>query len=205
MIQHEACLWLGTWCAPAKTFYKLSIATAIRPTEEWVGVGGAILVAAVLYALSGQSDRRLSLRAMSRFIAPRSIYTHASSIVDYKYFLSLIVVQPMLATALISVTVIPLASPIAPLLARVFGDSPGLEPTWISDAIYTVLLLVAGDFGYFIFHYLAHRNSVLWEFHKVHHAAEVLNPVTAYRNHPVDTIVQQVFMALMIAPVNGMM
>jgi len=27
----------------------------------------------------------------------------------------------------------------------------------------------------------------LWEFHKVHHSANVLTPITAFRVHPVDT------------------
>jgi sterol desaturase/sphingolipid hydroxylase (fatty acid hydroxylase superfamily) len=32
-----------------------------------------------------------------------------------------------------------------------------------------------------------HRIPVLWEFHKVHHSAEVLTPISLYRAHPVDT------------------
>jgi sterol desaturase/sphingolipid hydroxylase (fatty acid hydroxylase superfamily) len=33
---------------------------------------------------------------------------------------------------------------------------------------------------------LLHDIPVLWEFHKVHHSAEVLTPLTAYRVHPVE-------------------
>jgi sterol desaturase/sphingolipid hydroxylase (fatty acid hydroxylase superfamily) len=205
MINQEACQLLGSYCDAARTLYKVAIATAVRPTEEWVGLAGAIVVGALLYVLTSERTRPLSLAGCLRYIAPRSIYLHASSTTDYKYFVSQIVVQPLLATVLISASVIPLAAPIADALARVFGESPAIEPTWRTGAVYALLVLTAGDLGYFVFHYLAHKSSVLWEFHKVHHAAEVLNPATAYRNHPVDTIVQQVFVALAIAPINGAM
>ena len=41
-----------------------------------------------------------------------------------------------------------------------------------------------------------HRIPALWEFHKVHHSAEVLTPITFYRSHPVDMLVQTVAEAL---------
>src|SRR5712692_6347813 len=41
-----------------------------------------------------------------------------------------------------------------------------------------------------------HRIPALWEFHKVHHSAEVLTPITFYRSHPVDMLGQTVAEAL---------
>ena len=35
-------------------------------------------------------------------------------------------------------------------------------------------------------HYLFHKVPALWEFHKVHHSAEVMTPITAYRMHPLE-------------------
>lgn len=35
-------------------------------------------------------------------------------------------------------------------------------------------------------HYCQHKISWLWAFHKVHHSAEGLTPLTANRHHPVD-------------------
>ena len=37
----------------------------------------------------------------------------------------------------------------------------------------------------------------LWEFHKVHHSAEVLNPITGFRSHPVDQVLDAVVMGAM--------
>ena len=40
-------------------------------------------------------------------------------------------------------------------------------------------------------HWLFHVVPELWEFHKVHHSAEVMTPITAARMHPVEEIVDQ--------------
>jgi sterol desaturase/sphingolipid hydroxylase (fatty acid hydroxylase superfamily) len=55
--------------------------------------------------------------------------------------------------------------------------------------LYTVLFFVAYDFGRFVAHSALHDVPVLWEFHKPHHTAEVLTPMTAFRAHPVDLAV----------------
>ena len=39
---------------------------------------------------------------------------------------------------------------------------------------YTVLFFIAYDFGRFVAHSLLHDIPCLWQFHKVHHSAEVL-------------------------------
>jgi len=55
--------------------------------------------------------------------------------------------------------------------------------------IYTVLFFIFYDAGRFIAHSLLHDNKWLWEFHKIHHSAEVLTPFTAFRVHPVDLLI----------------
>jgi sterol desaturase/sphingolipid hydroxylase (fatty acid hydroxylase superfamily) len=44
------------------------------------------------------------------------------------------------------------------------------------------------DFLLFYMHYMFHKIPSLWEFHKVHHSAEVMTPITAYRMHPVEVV-----------------
>ncbi len=67
----------------------------------------------------------------------------------------------------------------------------------------TVAAFIAADFGKFIAHYWAHRVPALWEFHKVHHAAEALNPFTAERFHPVELIFDSLIIGVLIGAVNG--
>jgi len=49
----------------------------------------------------------------------------------------------------------------------------------------TLVLFLAYEIGYWVDHYLKHRITFLWEFHKLHHTAEVLTPLTNFRNHPI--------------------
>ena len=57
----------------------------------------------------------------------------------------------------------------------------------------TIRLLLLLDIGHYISHYIQHKVPFFWEFHKVHHAAEVLTPVTAFRAHPVESILDSLF------------
>jgi sterol desaturase/sphingolipid hydroxylase (fatty acid hydroxylase superfamily) len=63
---------------------------------------------------------------------------------------------------------------------------PAASPA--SLLLQTVLSALAMDLGLFLAHKLLHEVPFLWHFHKVHHSAEVLTPVTAYRIHPVDDL-----------------
>ena len=47
------------------------------------------------------------------------------------------------------------------------------------------ILFLAYELGYWLNHYLSHRIAFLWEFHKVHHSATVLTPLTNFRVHPI--------------------
>ena len=68
---------------------------------------------------------------------------------------------------------------------------------------YTVCLWLLGDFSRFLLHYLAHRIPFLWEFHKVHHSATVLNPFTLYRQHPVEMFLFHIRGSLVFGLVTG--
>ncbi|NIP18529.1 MAG: hypothetical protein GWM87_10490 [Xanthomonadales bacterium] len=67
-------------------------------------------------------------------------------------------------------------------------------PLWSSghgffvSLVYMAVLLAAIEFTAFLIHYLQHKVSWLWAFHKVHHSATVIHPLTYYREHPVDNV-----------------
>ncbi|HWW84866.1 MAG TPA: sterol desaturase family protein [Vicinamibacterales bacterium] len=75
-------------------------------------------------------------------------------------------------------------------LTGVFGPSPAIGlSAFTGRLIVTVCMFLAYELGYWVDHYLSHRIAFLWEFHKVHHTAEVLSPLTNFRVHPVDSVV----------------
>jgi len=65
---------------------------------------------------------------------------------------------------------------------------PLLEPTTMR-VLYTIIFFIAYDFGRFMAHWTQHEIPLLWQFHKVHHSAEALTPMTSFRVHPVDLII----------------
>nr|BFD58544.1 sterol desaturase family protein [Bdellovibrio sp. CKG001] len=53
---------------------------------------------------------------------------------------------------------------------------------------FTLGVFVWDDFLRFFHHWLMHKIPFLWQFHKLHHSARVLTPITLYRAHPVESI-----------------
>ena len=62
-------------------------------------------------------------------------------------------------------------------------------PGWAIAAIFTVTLFLLDDLAKYLVHRAMHRIPLLWCFHKVHHSAETLNPLTVYRTHPLEGII----------------
>lgn len=70
-------------------------------------------------------------------------------------------------------------------------------------ALYTVVLFVAWDASRFAMHWAMHRFDVLWQFHQVHHSAEVLTAMTLHRVHPVESALYRLRAVLVTGLVTG--
>jgi sterol desaturase/sphingolipid hydroxylase (fatty acid hydroxylase superfamily) len=68
---------------------------------------------------------------------------------------------------------------------------------------YTGTFLILGDFSYFLLHFIYHKVPFLWSFHKVHHSSTALNPITQYRIHPVELILNNFRFILVLVFLNG--
>ncbi|WP_374077977.1 sterol desaturase family protein [Bdellovibrio bacteriovorus] len=68
------------------------------------------------------------------------------------------------------------------------GDLLDIPVTNVWLLGFTFAVFVWDDFLRFFHHWLMHKIPALWEFHKLHHSARVLTPVTLYRAHPVESI-----------------
>jgi iron(III) transport system substrate-binding protein len=62
-------------------------------------------------------------------------------------------------------------------------------PDWVFVVTFTATLFLLDDLSKYLIHRALHRWSVLWCFHKVHHTAETLTPLTVYRTHPVEGVI----------------
>lgn len=69
--------------------------------------------------------------------------------------------------------------------------------------MYSVVSFVAIDFSRFFQHYLFHKIPFLWSFHKIHHSAEVMTPVTLYRTHPFESLVSAFRQIMVLGLLSG--
>lgn len=121
----------------------------------------------------------------SRYLG-RRLWWHPSSRLDYRYYIVNGILFPLVVGPLLFSAVW-----VSGALNGVFGSpaAAAAMPGFGAMLLYSVAFFVAYDFGRFAAHSLLHDIPALWQFHKVHHSAEVLTPMTAFRAHPVDLAV----------------
>lgn len=81
--------------------------------------------------------------------------------------------------------------------------STSAETTWGKAAIATAVIVVSTDFCKYWSHRLHHQTRFLWPFHAVHHSAEVLTPLTLARTHPMETVVRNLIISVLVGVVQG--
>jgi len=134
-------------------------------------------------------SRTVRARVLLRALLPWRIVRSASGRADIGFMLfSLLFAGMAMGWALFSSTYFEAFG--HDLLGKLFAaPGPSALPDWACGAIITLALFLSYEFAYWLDHVLSHRVPLLWEFHKVHHTAESLSPLTNFRVHPVDTIV----------------
>jgi sterol desaturase/sphingolipid hydroxylase (fatty acid hydroxylase superfamily) len=156
----------------------------------------------VLAARRYKKGRRVRLKSLLRALFPRHIVTSRSNLADVGYFyFNLFLFGIIFGWALLSYDT--LSRSITELLTATFGPMRPALPVFVSRAIITVMLFLAYELGYWLNHYLSHRIPFLWEFHKVHHSATVLTPLTNFRVHPIYMCIFLNILAVCIGLTNG--
>jgi sterol desaturase/sphingolipid hydroxylase (fatty acid hydroxylase superfamily) len=171
-----------------------------------------LLVALISYAVTagrGQHPGQVTpaaSRSVWRYLFPGAVYGHRSAVLDYKLYLANGLLKGFLnfSTLILSTGIAAAATHRA--LTSLLGPraaAAGGPPLWLC-LLFMVALLAANDLGFFVAHLLEHKVPFLWSFHKVHHSAEVLTPITAFRNHPVEKILEGAWMAAFAGATGGL-
>jgi sterol desaturase/sphingolipid hydroxylase (fatty acid hydroxylase superfamily) len=150
----------------------------------------ALCVAVAFLLARRRPDRRaVKYGVMWRALFPSWLYRNASFRADVGFLLlNVLAFTALFGWAMLSSSIVGHA--VAARLTAVIGVSAGIGLSNGAGSIVAVVaLFLAYELGYWLDHYLSHRIPVLWEFHKVHHTAEVLSPLTNFRVHPVDSLV----------------
>lgn len=166
-----------------------SVVQIVAPESQlyWLFLLSALGIAFIVYWLRRYGKEDVNLNGFLAFCFPRKVYAHPSARLDFKYFtVNTIVYGAFIAPLLVTSSATAFGT--VSLLITFFGmpAAPLLPGGIWADVGVTVAAVVVADIAFFVSHYLQHRIRFLWEFHKVHHAAEVLHPLTLYRRHPVD-------------------
>jgi len=133
----------------------------------------------------GAARPRAILRAIvsPRFIFHRSVYADA-----FYYLINTFAVGGLIGWGFFSGA--QMTEAVTAAMANLLGPSTASQaPLWELRAGMTVVAFLSYELGYYVDHWLKHRIPALWELHKTHHTAEVLNPLTLFRVHPLDTLI----------------
>ncbi len=169
----------------------------------WLFLLGALVITGLVYLLRDSKPGQRSLRDLLRFCFPKNVFLHHSAVVDYK-FVTANWLLDVLVLGWIFGNISVIALWVGSGLEVLFGaGGAGLDPTVTARVAFTILIMFAVDSGLFFAHYLEYRIPVLWEFHKIHHSAAVLTPITALRMHPIDMIVNLWMIGLFVGMVRG--
>jgi len=139
----------------------------------------------------------------TKLILSSKLWLHPSAKLDYYYFI--------LANIVNIVFIVPLifsAKNVALNTNKFLHQNFGyFENTIFSYSqiilLYTICIFVFSDFTRYFLHRFLHTIPILWEFHKVHHSARVLTPITFYRIHPVENLLFGLRYSLSVGFVTG--
>jgi sterol desaturase/sphingolipid hydroxylase (fatty acid hydroxylase superfamily) len=177
---------IAAWCGAlldqlGPQFYRLLKNAWMSPASSgyWVYALAFLFWAALAFHYNYRGH---GLSNFLKFCFPKRIYFHRSTFLDVQLFLLNAFLQ--LPARLLDGFGAPI---VAVWLLGLDAGAP-LEPfpldPWTS-LIFWAVWLAAAELGYYISHFSCHHIPFLWEFHKVHHSAEVLTPLTLWRKHPV--------------------
>ena len=150
---------------------------------------GYLLLAMILGLLVLMVNQRISVKGALWALFSRRIWLSRSAVGDYKMVLinqaMLLGVLPRLISKLALGTII------FEFLHILFNGRIILSigsAEWVVPIVFTIALFILDDASKYVLHRILHQSPLLWCFHKVHHTAEYLTPLTVYRTHPVEAI-----------------
>ena len=160
----------------------------------WLYILSSLLIAMV-YLVFNPKEKKVNMS--------KALWLHPSATLDYRYFaISFFIKLWLVLPILIGANEVAMFT--HTLLNDYFGfyHYRGLSYTEIM-ILFTVTLFVVSDLTRYWLHRFMHTVPLLWKFHKVHHSAKVLTPVTFYRVHPVENILFGLRFSLTIGVVTG--
>lgn len=146
-----------------------------------------------------KSDVRMSFL---KYLFPKKVWLATSAFVDYSFFffnsfIKIIFIGPYIIVGFY------IAHYTNEYLIQFLGFPSYSLGVFHTILLYTISLTIINDFITYLIHLCMHKIPFLWEFHKIHHSATVLNPITQYRIHPIELIINNVRSILIFGFITG--
>jgi len=168
----------------------------LNPSKRiyWLYILSSILISLV-YLYFHKNERKL--------LFSRKYWFHKSTRLDFYYFfishfIKVLILLPMLFG------VKEVAIFTYRFLLKNFGFYLSDNFTYMQIVLfYTLAIFIFSDLSRYFLHRFLHTNKFLWRFHKVHHSAKILNPLTFYRVHPLENFLFGLRYSLIIGIITG--
>ena len=151
----------------------------------WISLLSSLILASIATSVYG---KRFDIRSQLAALFDRRYWINSSTLVDVALMfvnnaIRVLVLLPALGSRLVAVLVV------GRFFQSQFGDSPSVPLPWFAIAsLFSISLFLAEDASRYFLHYAMHRIPFLWRFHRWHHTATVLTPLTLFRVHPLEHI-----------------
>jgi sterol desaturase/sphingolipid hydroxylase (fatty acid hydroxylase superfamily) len=162
----------------------------------------AVAVGVLVRRRRRRRGRSPGLRLLARALFPRSLFKSKTGGTDAFYVaFNTLVLSAAFGWALVSGGW--WSQLVRDALTETFGAPALAWPYWLMAGLATLIVFLAYELGYWIDHWSSHRFPALWEFHKTHHSAERLTPITVFRVHPGEMVKFANILALFMGLANG--
>lgn len=132
----------------------------------------------------------------------KKLWLHPSAVFDYSYFFVIFFIKILIIAPLVFS-----ATAVAMLVNNFLLDNFGYFFSTVSYTFviifFTLSVFLASDLSRYALHFAMHKFDFLWRFHKFHHSAKVLTPLTFYRIHPIESLLFGLRYSLVIGLVGG--
>lgn len=136
-----------------------------------------------------------------KYIFNKKVWASNSAFVDYQIFVFNIFFKLIFILPIV-ILKIKLSFELENWLILKLGYFPSVSgiPMII---LYSITIIVFSDLMSYAVHALFHKYESLWKFHKIHHSAKVLNPITQYRLHPIELLINNIGEAIVYVLITG--
>ena len=171
--------------------------------QVWLYLFAFFGFALMSYAACRQPSVGIGIRSFFAYVFPRSVYLHRSSAVDLQILAAGYFVTPVLALFAATGVAFGASTVSHALSLAIPRHDPSFDWSFWPVLGFTLSIALLSDFTTYLSHALHHKVPLLWQFHAVHHSAEVMTPLTAFRKHPVYELVTKLIDIALLGPFQG--